>query len=289
MARVQNSASPREDEPASGATQAMKNSDSRPIAVTGAASGMGRAAALHVARQGHPVVLIDVNEGGLEEAMSEIERHGGNSLAVRADVRSRSELEIAFARGADRFGPCWGLAAAAGVVESTPLLDATDDRIRRQIDVNLIGLYLSNQLAARQMRQRDDGGRIVNWASDAAVGAVPGHGVYGATKAAVVSLTLTHAFELAPFGITVNAVLPGATDTPMAGHLSPEQKKAIAAAIPLGRWGRPEEVADVVGFLFRDESSYVSGATILIDGAMTAAMGRQTLSLAETETSRRGE
>lgn len=266
----------------------MSGAPQRPIVVTGGASGMGRATALHVAKEGHPVLLVDIDGAGLGAVEAELGRVGAEALAVTADVRSREALESAFARGSDRFGSCWGLVAAAGVIEPSPLLDAEDEVIHRQIDVNLVGLYLANQLAARQMVERNDGGRIVNWASDSAVGAFPDYGIYGATKSAIVSLTLTHAVELAPHGITVNALLPGATDTPMAGHLSPEQRQAVSRTIPLGRWGKPEEVAALAGFLLRDESSYISGATLLIDGAVTASMGRQLHGLAAIETRRSG-
>ena len=251
--------------------------------VTGAASGMGRATARHMAFEGHPVLLVDVDDAGLRDVAAELGDAQGEALAVKADVRSREALEAAFASGADRFGPCWGLAAAAGVIEPGSLLDTDDERIRRQVDVNLIGLHLSNQLAARQMVERDDGGRIVNWASDSAVGAFPDYGIYAATKSAIVSLTQTHAVELAPYKITVNAVLPGATDTPMAGNLTSQQREALSQTIPLGRWGQPDEVAALAGFLFRDETSYMSGATLLVDGAITASMGRQLFGLAAVE------
>jgi NAD(P)-dependent dehydrogenase (short-subunit alcohol dehydrogenase family) len=248
--------------------------DDRPIVVTGGGSGMGRATALLLAGRGHPIVVVDIDGDGAARVEAEVRAHGGTALSAPADVSSRPELERAFARSADAFGPCWGLAAAAGVIDGASLEETSDDHITRQLGANLVGVVLSNQLAAAQMRRRGDGGRIVNWASDAGFGASPGFGLYAAAKSGVLSLTRTYAVELAPSGITVNALVPSVVETPMADHYSASEKAAIAALIPDGRWGTAEELAWFAGVLFADESAHMTGAALLVDGGLTAAMGR---------------
>jgi 3-oxoacyl-[acyl-carrier protein] reductase len=216
-----------------------------------------------------------MNESQLSEAAQELESAGARVLALTANVRSRSDLERSFNESQNAFGNCWGLAAAAGIIgASAKLIEVTDDEIRDIVETNFLGLLISNQLAARQMKQRDDGGRIVNWASDSAVGATPGNGVYGASKAAVVSLTKTMAVELAAFGITANVLLPGVVDTPLASDLSEEWKQQFADLVPIGRWGQSEDVAELAAFMLSSASEYLSGAAVLIDGAATPAMGR---------------
>lgn len=255
----------------------MGDARDRPIVVTGAASGMGRATAVLMAARGHPVVLIDINERGLEATQAEIRRAGGAALMAVADVRSRVLLESAFAAGELEFGGCWGLAAAAGVIEGALVADVTDEHFDRLVKINLFGLAVCNQLAAAQMRRLGRGGRIVNWASDAGIGASPGFSIYAATKAAVLSLTTTAAIELAEFGITVNAIVPGIVDTPIADYLTADQKIRLARLIPVGRWGRAEEIAAFAGFLFSDESAYMTGSTMVVDGGATSALGRHLL------------
>jgi NAD(P)-dependent dehydrogenase (short-subunit alcohol dehydrogenase family) len=257
------------------ASDASDRSAERPLVVTGGASGMGRATARLMAQRGHPIALLDLDQARLEEAAAELQTIGARVIAIPTNVRSRSELEQAFASAEAALGPCWALAAAAGIIgASVDLIDATDTQILEIVETNVLGLLTANQLAARQMRQRADGGRIVNWSSDSAVGATPGNGVYGASKAAVISLTRTLAVELAPFGITANAILPGVIDTPMAGYLSDAWKERFAELIPVGRWGQADEVAGLAAFMFSPDSSYMSGAAVLIDGAATPAMGR---------------
>lgn len=233
---------------------------------------MGRAVALLASERGYPVVLVDRDETQLNVVATEI--GSAPHSAFVADVCDRRAMTEAFAASEAKFGPCWALAAVAGVMEAGSALELDDEHVDRMMGVNFRGVVIADQLAASQMQGRTDGGRIVNWGSDAAIGGLPGRAIYAAAKSAVLSLTRSFAVELAPFGITVNAILPGVTDTPMAAHISPAEKTAFATTIPDGRWATPQDMAWWFGVLIADESAHMTGETLLVDGGATARMGR---------------
>lgn len=244
----------------------------RPVAITGAASGMGRALAVAAARTGHPLLLLDRETGGLERTFREVAAGGGApAMRVAVDARDADAVAAAVEEAGTTLGPAWGLAAAAGVLEGAFLEEIDYDHFRRVVDANVWGLLASARAAVPQMASRPDGGRIVFWSSGSAHGGSPGYGVYAATKAAAVSLAKTLALELADRGIRVNALLPGAIDTPMVAHVPDDIRRSIAAGTPLGRWGHADEVAAAALFLLSDAAAYVTGAVIDVDGGIGSA------------------
>jgi len=254
----------------------------RVAAVTGAASGIGRATALGLSRQGARVALCDLNAPGLAAAVTTIVAAGGRARAVELDVSDQTQAT----RAIDGIVQDWGrldvLVNAAGIAGSGPtsrgpVIDIAEPDWDRIMDVNLLGTVYCAQAAARHMiRQRS--GRIVNIASIA--GAVPrvGAAAYGVSKAGVRMFTKCLALELARHGITVNAVAPGPIDTPMLGGgaegADPETRARFIAGtpevfrlgVPLGKLGMPEDVASAILYLVSDEAHHITGAIFNVDG-----------------------
>ena len=255
----------------------------RVAVVTGAASGIGRATALGLGRQGARVALCDLNAAGLAGVATAIQGAGGQARVVELDVSDQSQA----ARAIDSIVEAWGRLdvlvnaagiASSGATSSGPVIEIAEQDWDRIMDVNLLGTVYCAQAAARHMmRQRS--GRIVNIASIA--GAVPrlNGAAYGVSKAGVRMLTKCLALELARYSITVNAVAPGPTDTPMleggrAGGDDPQARARFIAGnpeifrlgVPLGKLGTPEDVASAILYLASDEAHHVTGAIWNVDG-----------------------
>lgn len=238
--------------------------------VTGASRGIGRAVAQALAADGLSVACAYRNDdAAAKETVSLIESAGGTAAAFRADVTEDTDVEELFRQVRE-----WGEAPLvvvnnAGI--STDGLAVTYSRadLDRTLAVNLTGAFLCAQAALRDML-RARWGRIVNVSSAAALRGNAGQAAYSASKAGLLGLTKSLAREVGRKGITVNAVCPGLVETDMIAGLTPDQREALTAPTPLGRLGRPEEVAAAVRFLAGEDASLVNGAVVAVDGGLTA-------------------
>lgn len=242
--------------------------------VTGAQRGMGRADALALAHQGAAVIVTDIDVKACQEVADAIQKAGGKATAYAMDVSSKKQVDAVFDAVLKEWKKLDILVNNAGVFLPKPALELTEQDWQKTIDINLKGYFLCAQRAAKEMSKRKSG-RIINIASIASgqvgVGFM-GAAHYSASKGGIIGMTETMALEWGPLGITVNAIGPGAIDTPMVGDIkkSPEALKSITSRVPLGRMGTPEEIAAAVVFLASDEASYVTGATLFVDGGYLA-------------------
>jgi NAD(P)-dependent dehydrogenase (short-subunit alcohol dehydrogenase family) len=233
--------------------------------VTGAARGIGRAIALRFAQEGCHVAVCDVNEAGAVEVAAEIETHGVRALAARVDVSDRAQVE-GFARDAwEKFQTLDILVNNAGIFFNAPFEQQTDEQWDRIMAVNVRSVFMLSQAVIRRWLEAERGGVIINLASISASVAFVNSSAYCTTKAAVASLTRCLALEYGGRGIRANSIAPGIIDTPI---LPSQEDNARWARekLPIGRLGQPEEVADVALFLASDDSRYVTGDMIYVDG-----------------------
>ncbi len=240
--------------------------------VTGAGRGLGRAGALALAGAGADVVLVSRTRSQLEETAGLIERLGRRSVVATADTRSGAEIDAAVQAALAAFGTIDILFNNAGTNIRKPLVDMPDEDWHTIMDTNVKGAFLVARAVARQM-VRQKSGTIINMSSMSAISAEPTKAVYAASKGAVALLTKGMALELAPHGIRVNAIAPGYMLTSLVkGGLDadPERKRRVLSRIALGRLGEPEEIGGALVFLASDAASYITGATITIDGGWTA-------------------
>jgi 3-oxoacyl-[acyl-carrier protein] reductase len=224
--------------------------------------------ALRLARLG-PVALNDIPQGvdELEQVASEVRAAGGRALVAPGDVTNGAEVEQAVKRVVDELGRLDVLVNNAGITRDGLLVRMTDEQWRNVLEVNLTGAFLCSRAAAKVMlKQRS--GRIINMASVVGLMGNAGQANYAASKAGLIGLTKSLARELAPRGITVNAVAPGFIVSPMTDALSEEAQQKLFSLIPLGRLGTSEDVAEVVAFLACSGSGYITGQVVQVDGGM---------------------
>jgi 3-oxoacyl-[acyl-carrier protein] reductase len=237
--------------------------------VTGARRGMGRAISLALAREGANVVVSDISQEDCQRVVDEIERLGRKGLAVRCDVSSGSDVEAMVRKTVAEFGGVDILVNNAGIISYKPFLELTEEDWDKTLNVNLKGQFLCARAAAKEM-VKNKRGRIINIASISSGGcgiAFPLIAHYTASKGGVVALTEALALELTSQGINVNAICPGAIDTEMAkGAKESGQLEQVLARVPKRRLGKPEEIANLAVFLASEESEYISGDAIVIDG-----------------------
>ena len=252
--------------------------EGRVAVITGAAGGIGSAAARSFARAGARLVLVDLDREGLERLEAEL---GADVLVRQADVADEGATESYVAAALERYGSVDILFANAGVQGAfEEIVDGDPERFEAAYRTNVRGTWLSLKHCLRAMTQRGRGAAVVT-ASRFSFEAAPRMGAYAASKHAVLGLARTAALEYARHGIRVNAICPGPVDTAMMERAAraarpgdpAAARAAIERSIPLGRYGTPEEIADLVTFLVSDESSYLTGAGVVVDGGMRA--GRQ--------------
>lgn len=244
------------------------------VIITGSRQGMGKADALAFAENGAKVTVADISQEDCQLVVDEIEKNGGQGLAVKCDVSNGKEVEEMVKKTVEKFGKVDILVNNAGICQFKPFLELTEDEWQKTLDINLKGYFLCAKAAAKEMAKQKSGA-IVNIAS-VVMGQIgmgmAGLAHYSASKGGIAALTKTLALELAPHNIRVNTIAPGAIDTPMAASVKTDPKtlEQTLAMIPMRRMGKPEEIANAVLFLASNDSSYITGSIVVVDGGWLA-------------------
>ena len=245
--------------------------EGKAVVITGGGGGIGRECAVLFAQEGADVAVSDVNLAAAQKVAAEVAALGRRSIAVQTDVTDEADVRRLFDETARAFGRVDVLVNNAGIFQSRPIDDLTPDDWDRVMDVNLKGVLLCSQAALRHMKPRG-GGSIVSLGSLAGqVGGIHAAANYAASKAGVISLTKSLAKNAGPFGIRVNVVNPGIIDTPMTQPWPDDVLAGLRKSTPLGRLGRPDEVARVIVFLASDGASFIHGAHVDINGGVNMA------------------
>jgi meso-butanediol dehydrogenase/(S,S)-butanediol dehydrogenase/diacetyl reductase len=246
--------------------------------VTGSGSGIGRATAIGCAQRGGTVVIADYNEEAANQVASEIAAAGGRAVAIRTDVSQPADIQAAIDLARSRFGRLDFLHNNAFAMppgwRPSRVGEVRDEAWEHTLNVGLTACFRGMKYAVPAMREQRSGA-IVNTASISGIQADYGVAAYNTIKAGLINLTRAFALEYGPYGIRANCVCPGVIDTPLIGGAGrdPEMRKRIESRIPLGRLGRPEDIANVVLFLASDLAAFVTGSAYVADGGQTAHTG----------------
>ncbi|MES2536272.1 MAG: SDR family NAD(P)-dependent oxidoreductase [Pseudomonadota bacterium] len=239
------------------------------VLVTGGASGLGKAIATEFVREGAAVAIADINFGDAEALSRELRENNGNAIAIEIDVRDPVQIRAAVGMASDRLGSIDILVNSAGIARLKPFLDMSIEDFDLVHEVNLRGTFIVGQEVARRMVGR--GGSIINISSASGRRGSYGRTAYGPGKAGVILLTEIMAVELAEHGIRVNALAPGPIETPIvAAQLTEAGRLNWTAVVPMARFGRPDEVARAALFLACEDSSFITGHTLDVDGGYCA-------------------
>jgi glucose 1-dehydrogenase len=247
------------------------NLDGKVAIVTGGNSGIGKAIVLALADAGAKVVIDYIaNEAATEQLEKQIAALGESAIGVEADVSKVEDLQRLVQTAVDSFGRLDIMVNNAGIETRTSVLDTTEAQYERVLDINLKSAFFGTQLAAKQMIAQGGGGRIINISSVHEDWPMPDNTAYCLSKGGMRMLTRTAGVELAPHGIGVVGVGPGAVDTPINAQTEadPAKLKTLDAAIPLGRLAEPSELGSVVAFLASDGASYMTATTVFVDGGI---------------------
>jgi 3-oxoacyl-[acyl-carrier protein] reductase len=235
--------------------------------VTGAAQGIGKAVALLLARNGADIVVSDINLEKAEDTAKEIQSIGRKALAVKGDVANWSDVERMVEGILEKFAKIDILVNNAGITRDKLILRMTEEDWDAVLDVNLKGTFHCTKAVVRHMAKQRSG-KIVNIASVVGEMGNAGQANYSASKAGVIGLTKTIAREFAQRGININAIAPGYIETPMTEALPEKAKEELKKLIPMERLGKPEDVAEAVLFLVSEESSYITGQVLNVNGGI---------------------
>jgi 3-oxoacyl-[acyl-carrier protein] reductase len=255
----------------------MGKLDGRVAVVTGAGRGIGAAEAIKMAQEGASVAVLDLSAEAGQDTVAAIKKAGGEAVAIACDVSSAKQVGAAFEEVANRFGRIDVLVNNAGLLRDNLLFKMSEDDWDKVLDVHLKGSFLCSQ-AVQQYMVEQEYGRIIMTSSIVALGN-KGQVNYSAAKAGLQAMARTLALELGRFNVTVNAVAPGWIETEMTkeaaervGITMEDMKERFAKNIPLRRFGKPEDVANVVAFLASDDASYISGETIYVAGGPSSSV-----------------
>jgi 3-oxoacyl-[acyl-carrier protein] reductase len=242
--------------------------EGRIAVITGAGSGIGKATALTLAREGAAVVAGDINLHPAETVANEINAEGGNGLALRTDVTSKGDMTRLIETALEKFGRVDIMVNNAGIIATTPIVEMTKEEWDRVMDINLWGVFLGCQAVFKPMKEQRYG-KIVNISSLAAkVGGVFTGVHYSCSKAGVICLTKSFAKALAPYCVNVNAICPGPIETPMLSAATKEQREGLIKSTPLGKFGEPEDIAETILFLVSDSARHITGEIVDVNGGI---------------------
>ena len=234
--------------------------------VTGAGQGIGRAIAIGFGKRGSSVIVADVKPASARKVQEEIEHSGRRALAVEVDVSSESSVARMFERALQEFGTIDVLVNDAGIYPAALIQELTTESWDRVIGTNLTGTFLCSRAAVTVMLEKNNG-RIINMSSSTGFRGAKNAAHYAASKAGIIGFTKALALELAPSGITVNAVCPGLTDTAQPrGHMTDEELYSKKTRIPLDRIAQPEDIVGPVLFLASDKARQITGQTVFVNG-----------------------
>ena len=239
----------------------------KPAVIVGGASGIGFAAAARLLDDGWAVAVLDRDSAALSRAEDLLgDEH---TLFLEVDITDEEIAAEIFDQVFDTMGPLAGLVNSAGIARDVPALETGADTFRQMLDVNVVGSFIAIKAAVERMGETLS---VVNVGSVSGLRANKGRAAYGASKAAVKLMSEVMAMELAPVNVRVNCIAPGPVDTPLVSRLMTEEdRRQWHGYLPMGRFGRPEEIAAAVAYLLSDEAGFVTGHTLTIDGGFTAA------------------